>query len=274
MIGQSVELFMSAYHMTRDNIPLYVHAMRSFQPHYIESYPSYITFISQYLKQEAETIPVKMIFTSSESLYAHQRQIIEDYFCCKIYDFYGLTEKVASASQCQYTDGYHVNLEKTIVEIIKPNGTIAAPGEYGQIVGTNLDEYGMPLIRYESGDWSAYRAELCRCGRNLPLIEQIETRVDDIITTSDGRLINPAPLAGLFRHVSIEKARIIQEAPDRFTVKLVVNERYADTVAEQIATGIRRVVNPQVKVSIDIVDDIPCANNGKYPFIVSKVRWS
>jgi phenylacetate-CoA ligase len=267
-------LFMSSYHMTQENIPLYVNAIRSFHPQFIESYPSYLTFVSQYLEKVGETIHIPMIFTSSETLYPHQRQLIEERLCGKIFDFYGLTEKAASAVQCEQEDGYHVNLEKTIIEIVKPDGENALPGEYGQVVGTNLEEYGMPLIRYTSGDWSALRPEPCPCGRNHPLIEQIQTRVDDIIISPDGRLINPAPLAGLFRHTGIEKARIIQETTDNFTVMLEVNDRYDETIAEPIAAGIKRVIGSQVQVSFEIVEDIPSSKNGKYPFIVSRVGSS
>jgi hypothetical protein len=53
---------------------------------------------------------------------------------------------------------------------------------------------------------------------------------------------------------------------------LVVNDQYSSPVADPIAVGIKRVVGDQIKVSFEIVDDIPCTNNGKYPFIVSRVR--
>jgi phenylacetate-CoA ligase len=106
------------------------------------------------------------------------------------------------------------------------------------------------------------------------LIDQIQTRVDDIITAPDGRLINPAPLAGLFRHPGIEKARITQEASGRFSVKLVVNDKYTASTANPIEAGIKNVVGLQVTVSIEVVDDIPSTKNGKYPFIVSKVHPS
>jgi phenylacetate-CoA ligase len=264
-------LLFSVFHMTRDNIGRYLEELRAFRPKIIEGYPSYLSFLAKHLEIKGETLPLQAVFTFSETLYPHQRRLIEERFECKIFDWYGLTEKVASAVQCEKTDGYHVNAEKVIVEIIKPDGEPAAPGEPGEIVGTNLDEYSMPLIRYCTGDMSAYRGEPCPCGRELPLIEQIQTRVDDIITAPDGRLINPAPLAGLFRQDTIEKARIIQETRDQIVVKLVTCEGYAESDSEPILRGIHEILGSEVNISLELVDDIPCTPSGKYPFVVSKV---
>ena len=266
-------LFLSPYHMTHDNMGQYIEAIRAFQPRVIEGYPSYISFLAQELECRDEKLPVQAVFTSSETLYPHQRQIIEERFG-KIFDWYGLTERAASAAQCEQSDGYHVNAEKTIVEIVRRDGSVAYPGEHGEIVGTNLEEFGMPLIRYCSGDVSALREQPCACGRNLPVIEQIQTRVDDIITTSDGRLINPAPLAGLFRSPGIDRGRIIQEDLSHYTVQILPTTDYRESDSAQIVKGMHAVLGAAIQIRVDVVDQIPCQGNGKYPFVISKVRTS
>lgn len=265
-------LFLSPYHMTEQNMGEYIKKLRAFKPKIIESYPSYLSFLALHLERVGEFLPVEAVFTSSETLFPHQRQVIEERFQTRVFDWYGLTERAASAAQCELGDGYHVNAEKIIIEIVREDGTVAAPGEYGEIAGTNLEEYGMPLIRYRSGDMSAMRAEPCGCGRALPLIEQIQTRVDDIITTTDGRLINPAPLAGLFRSETIQRGRIIQEETDRFIVQIVAGDGFSKAETTPIVDGVRRVVGADARVSVEMVDDIPCKANGKYPFVVSKLR--
>ena len=265
-------LFLSPYHMTKENMGNYIQKLREFKPTIIESYPSYLSFLALHLERNGETLPVRAVFTSSETMFPYQRQVITERFQTRIFDWYGLTERAVSAAQCECGDGYHVNAEKTLVEIVRPDGSLAAPGEYGEIVGTNLEEYGMPLIRYQSGDMSALRAQDCPCGRKLSLIEQVQTRVDDIITTADGRLINPAPLAGLFRKESIERGRIIQEDTDRFTVQIVAGDGFSEADAIPIVNGVHYVVGHNIHVSVEIVTEIPCMANGKYPFVVSKLR--
>jgi phenylacetate-CoA ligase len=264
-------LFLSPYHMTNENMGDYLQVLRGFEPKVIESYPSYLSFLAQYLARTNQAFRVQAVFTSSETLFPHQRQIIEERFQTRVFDWYGLTERAASAAQCECTNGYHVNAEKTIVEIVKADGELAIPEESGEIIGTNLEEYGMPLIRYRSGDMSAYRAESCPCGRALPLIEQIQTRVDDMIMTSDGRFINPAPLAGLFRSPKIERGRIIQEDAHNFVVQIMPATGCDEVDTEPILKGIQSVVGSDATISIQVVNEITSLPSGKYPFVVSKV---
>ena len=265
-------LHLSAYHITAKNIGKYVEKIRDFNPKIVEGYASYLYLMASYLERIGETLPVNAVFPSSETLFPYQRQLIEERFNCKAFDWYGLTERAASAAQCGHSDGYHVNAEKTIIEIVDPEGNTVSTGERGEIVGTNLEEFGMPLIRYRSGDMSAYRTENCPCGRSLPLIEQIQTRVDDIITTSDGRLINPAPLMGLFRSKAIERGRIIQENYDQYTILIVPNQGYSESEIDPIIKGAHNILGQQAQISVQLVDDIPCLPNGKYPFVISKIR--
>ncbi len=264
-------LFFSVFHMTRKNVGLYLDRLRAFRPKVIEGYPCYLRLLALRLERAGETLPVRAIFTYTEPLYADQRRLIEERFQCKVFDWYGLSERVASTAQCERTDGYHVSAEKTIVEIIKPDGEPAAPGEQGEIVGTNLDEYGMPLIRYRTGDVSSYRAEPCPCGRGLPLIEQVQTRVEAFITTPDGRLIKGGPLESFLGINAVEKSQIIQEARDRIVVKIVPAEGYSRADCDRIVAGFATVLGSEVKIVVELVDDIPLTATGKHPFVVSRV---
>ena len=265
-------LLLSPYHMTGHNMDLYIEKIRAFRPKILEGYSSYLYLLALHLEHIGETLPVQAVFPSSEPLLPHQRQTVQERFICKAFDWYGLTERAASAAQCERTDGYHVNAEKTLIEIVDSEGRSVPDGDEGEVVGTNLEEYGMPLIRYQSGDKSAYRSGPCPCGRGLPLIEQILTRVDDIITTGDGRLLNPAPLMGLFKNKTIERGRIIQEDEEHYTILIVPGPGYTESVADPILLGSQKVLGPQAKITVRLVDDIPCLPNGKNPFVVSNVR--
>jgi phenylacetate-CoA ligase len=242
----------------------------------VEGYPSYLHLLALHLKRIGRTLPVHAVFPYSEPTYDHQRRLIEERFQCKVFDWYGLAERVASAGQCERTDGYHVSAEKTIIEIVKPGGEHAAPGEQGEIVGTNLDEYGMPLIRYRTGDRSAYLAEPCPCGRGLPLIKQVQEHQEDLITTPDGRLIwGVADFLSVLRDGmrlgSVDRTQIIQDAVDRVVIKVVPTELYSQVDHDRIIGGFSAILGPEVNISIELVDEIPRTPSGKYRFVISKV---
>jgi len=269
-------LFFSVWHMTRENIGVYVQKLQDFRPKIVEGYPSYLHLLALHLKRVGRTLPVHAIFPYSEPLYHDQRRLIEERFQCKVFDWYGLAERVASAAQCERTDGYHVSAEKTIVEIVESSGEQAAPGDQGEIVGTNLDEYGMPLIRYRTGDMSSYRAESCPCGRGLPLIEQVQERQEDFIITPDGRLIwGTADFLSIMstgmRLGRVEKTQVIQEAMDRVVIKVVPTELYSQVDHDRIIGGFSAILGLEVNISIELVDEIPRTASGKHRFVISRV---
>src|SRR5260370_14368376 len=82
----------------------------------------------------------------------------------------------------------HVSADTFVVEIV-PNDAIAKPA--GRIVITDLLNLGMPLIRYEIGDVAAWAEDQNRpCGRNLPLLTEVQGRTTDFLVLRDGRHIS------------------------------------------------------------------------------------
>jgi phenylacetate-CoA ligase len=74
------------------------------------------------------------------------------------------------------------------LEVLK-DGQPAKPGETGEVVITDLNNYCLPFIRYRIGDLAVAvdPAVTCACGRGLPLVGKIEGRVQSIIQGTDGR---------------------------------------------------------------------------------------
>jgi phenylacetate-CoA ligase len=100
------------------------------------------------------------------------------------------TTRTAPASSCRSPasarkrQGLHVNVENLVVETRDPE-----PDRTSEILVTDLHNYGMPFIRYASGDSGRLSNARCRCGRELPLLDSIEGRVLDLLRTADGRTV-------------------------------------------------------------------------------------
>ena len=67
-------------------------------------------------------------------------------------DRYGSREFGNMAMSCEQEDGLHVIPTAAIIEILRPDGSPAEPGELGEIVITSLTARAMPMIRYRIGD--------------------------------------------------------------------------------------------------------------------------
>jgi phenylacetate-CoA ligase len=112
----------------------------------------------------------KFIVVGAEKLTGKSRKKIENAFNTTVYEWYGATEFMYIAWECK-EHSLHIN-EDCIIEFLKGNEDVSS-GERGRIIITCLENYAMPLIRYEIGDTAIPVYERCKCGRNLPIMKHI-----------------------------------------------------------------------------------------------------
>jgi phenylacetate-CoA ligase len=163
-------------------------------------------------------------------------------------------------------------MEYGITEILDNDYNAVPCGKLGKLILTGLHNYGMPLIRYEIGDISAFKRERCACGRTLPLLEPVTTKAEDIVVTSDGKLISSSVLTHPFKPMhNIEKSQIIQEDYGRLLIKIVRRPGYSDSDSQQLVHAMRQRVGDHMHISVEFVEDIPVGRNGKYRWVISKL---
>jgi len=265
-------VFCSSWHLSKENLPSYFDMFESYSPKAIEGYPSTMYILANYLLSKDRRFPLKAVFTSSETLFDYQRQAIEEAFQCELYDFYGMAERAVFATECEHHDGKHINMDFGIVEVLDGKGNPAEDGALGRIVATSFHNYGMPLIRYQTSDITSLKTGKCRCGRNFTMMENVTTKDEDIITSTDGRYISSSILNALTHHMtSIIEHQIIQESRDRTVVKMVVSSDFTDNDSEFLINGLHGVLGEDMNIELEFVDEIPRTNAGKYRWVISKV---
>jgi len=156
--------------------------MQTIKPQYIYYYPSALYFISRMiLYQNVElNFKPKLIISHAEINTEIMRKTIENAFDTNVYDQYGSNEFNRIAWECREKNGYHVDSDSVLVEIVDENYDEVAPGEIGKILITGLVNKAIPLIRYEIGDFAIKADDVKHhCGINLPvLFERVEGRVE------------------------------------------------------------------------------------------------
>jgi phenylacetate-CoA ligase len=269
------QLWMSAFHMNEKNLEHYIAKLDAFQPAAIEGYPSTVYILARYLEAKGRVLPVRAVFTSSETLHSFQRETIERAFNCKIFDYYGMAERVVFATECQAHAGRHLNFEYGLTEVVDKNGYAVASGENGIVVSTSLQNFGMPLIRYKTSDMSNIQASVCACGRHMPLLAEVTTKAEDIVTRPDGTLISPSILTHPFKPMyNIEESQIIQEDLTHITIKIVKRPGYTDKDSATLLEKFQERVGSDMIVRLDFVDSIPRTKAGKFRWVISKVGAS
>jgi phenylacetate-CoA ligase len=266
------QLLLSYYHISNDTLPVYFRQFDKFQPEFIEGFPSIILTLAKYLKRKNKFFPLKAIFTSSEPLYDLHRKEIEERFQTKIFDLYGQAERVAAATECSEHQGYHENPEYGIIEIIKGDKPVS-DGEVGEIIATGLNNYAMPLIRYQTGDLTVRSDKRCLCGRQMPLLQKIEGRKADRIITSDGRIIPGAGIMGAFHGISnIKKSQVVQETLNDIVIKIEKNDSNKSVNLEKLRFNLQKCIGDGIRISFDVGTSVINKNTIKHRWVISKIK--
>lgn len=266
------QLWCSSFHLSDEHLPLYVEELRRRRIEFLEGYPSTTHIIAKYLLRRGEVLPMRAVFTSSETLHAVQRENIEAAFECKVFDFYGHAERVVFAGECDRHRGKHLFDEYGVTEIVDHDGRTVPPGQAGMLTGTTLWNRGMPIIRYRTGDVSAIGPEPCECGRGLGRLADVATKAEDIIITPDGRFLSPSVLTHPFKPFDqLMKSQIVQDAPDHVLVRLVPSSAFSDEHRRQLESALRERLGDGMRVETQIVDDIPSEPSGKFRWVICQL---
>jgi phenylacetate-CoA ligase len=263
------QLLLSYYHMSDETLPVYIRRLESFKPQLIEGFPSTLLVLARYLKKVHKVIPVKAIFTSSEMLYDVHRKELEESFATRVFDLYGQAERVVAATECEQHAGLHINPEYGIFEILK-DGEDATPGTIGEVVGTGLNNFVMPLIRYRTGDLATLATHPCPCGRQMPLLAGIEGRKADVIRTPDGRIVPGNGLMGAFHGIAnIKRSQIIQERLDLVVVNIEREDRSQPVDTTTLRANLVECLGKFVQIEICLPDQIDTGGRDKFRWMVS-----
>lgn len=270
-------LALSPSGVTDETMGRYVEKIRKFKPKYIRGFPSAIYVLAEYVaKKGIEDISPRAIFSTGETLLPSQRDALERVFRCEVFDHYGLYDGGAMIMECPTHEGYHVVVEKAIIEIVNQGRTVP-PGEQGEIITTDLHNYAMPFIRYATGDLATSPNEKCSCGRGLPLVKTIEGRKIDLIVLDSDHAISGLVLTDVLEYIAhqrpgaVKQFQVIQEAIGQIVIKVVQGPDYSAGDTDIIVSETRKRVGNSWSVEVQFVDDIPITPAGKRLFVISKV---
>jgi phenylacetate-CoA ligase len=266
------QLLLSSFHLSKANLPAYFDKLAEFRPSVIDGYPSTLYVLAKYLQNRREVFPLKAAVTSSETLYDFQREAIEASFACKVFDYFALAERTVFSGECDRHRGHHVAMEYGAAEVVDGEGLPVPRGTVGQLVGTTLHNFAMPLIRYATNDRTALRDETCPCGRGLELMDDVTTKAEDVLTLKDGRLISPSVLTHPFKPLGcIEGSQIVQTAPDAVTVRIVPGQGFTQTLADHLVADLQARLGADVRIGVQIVDRLETSATGKFKWVISHV---
>jgi len=198
------ELIYSSYRLYENRFGDYLKAYLKFNPLFIRGYPSALAQLAHLNSINGTPIKFKAALCGSEALLPHQLELIEQSFSCKCYHWYGHTERVVLSSWGKNDQSFYCYPNYGITELIDDNGVILKDdNKTGEIVGTGLYNYVMPLIRYRTADYSMWANE--KRPSEFPgylKLGKIMGRIGEFVQTIDGNKI-PLTAAIYGQHLEI-----------------------------------------------------------------------
>jgi len=242
------------------------------EPDYLLSYPSNILGLANHcLEHGIKLQRLREVRTLGEAHNPGLRAVCHQAWGVPVVDVYSANETGYIALQCPEHEHYHVQSESVLVEILKEDGTPCQPGEIGKMVVTSLQNYAMPLIRYEIGDL-AEAGEPCPCGRGLPVIKRILGRQRNLITLPDGS--QHYPITGYqawMEFLPIRQMQIVQKSLQEVEIKLVTERHLTPEEQEKLNRVLYDSLGYPFRLNYTYLQDIPRGAGGKFEDIISEV---
>jgi phenylacetate-CoA ligase len=270
-------IFVPAFEMSREDVARAVKRMARHRPTLVDGYAECFNLLADYLRrQPAEGLRPRGIISSAQVLPDESRSAIEGAFQTRVFDKYGSREFSGIAYECEAHDGHHVVAENYVVEVLKEGGAPAAPGELGEVVVTDLNNFCLPFIRYRIGDLAEAMdpGAVCACGRGLARLGRIEGRVQSLILGVDGRVVPGSLFLHLFKDYDyvIRQFQVVQERAGAVLLKVVKAPRFDQGVFDEALATLRRYLGRGARIEVEFVASIPMVRTGKRQATLSKVK--
>lgn len=240
------------------------------EPAYLLMYPSSLRDLLAL--SPARPVPgLRAILTFGEVVDDGLRSDVLARWGLPVQDVYSTQEVGYLALQCPDHGAYHVQSETVLVEVLRDDGSPCAVGELGQVVVTALQNFVMPLIRYELGDL-AVPGPPCACGRGLPTLERIAGRVHETFETRSGERIWLTVGVHLLPSLGpVAQHQFVQHEPGKLQARFVPHRPPTPSETEALRAHLMARLPAGTELEITWVDRIERTKQGKFLSFVSTI---
>lgn len=271
------EVQFSPFHMSESNLGKYFQKILEYRPNYFHGHPSAIDLLAEYILRNdlaSQLHKIDAVLLGSEATSLAQRRRIEQAFKTRVYSWYGHSERVILAGECEANQTNHQFPDYGFLEIIDENGVqCKAEGERGEIVGTGFLNYSMPLIRYRTGDIATRLNPRCECGRYWDRFTDVEGRwKQDIVFGKSKTQISVAALnmhGPMFNNVI--RYQYYQNAPGKCSIRVMLAPDFNEDDSVAIKKAYDEKVGGEVEFEVVATKPIPLTSRGKIKLLVSEI---
>jgi len=268
------QMLLNAFEMSVANMDAYLEAIQAFRPRCIYGYASSVALLAARASEHTLRLrlpELRVVCTTGEPLYEHQRTLIEQVFGVPAANEFGSRDIGFTAHESPQRQILLMS-ESIILEVLDREGRPVPAGELGEAVMTGLCSDAQPFIRYRTGDIVRMGAEGCRGGYGLHVLSEVTGRTTDFVVRSDGTIMHALAVIYVLRAVEgIAEFKFIQHTMRDVEVLVVTGAKWSDVTRSQVAAGLAARLGADVRINVRPVEVIPAETSGKYRYVVSHV---
>lgn len=240
-----------------------VAAIEQHQPELLVCYPSHLKQIAPLLSQKARA-GLRAVSVNSEMSTQAERTHLTELLGCPVLDEYSSEELTRIAAQCS-CGKYHIFEDINYIEL----DNIDPVSSLGTIIGTNLHNCAMPMIRYVQNDLGTITETSCTCGWKFRELSNLQGRKNDSFIMPSGKEISSGFLFDatyeilLTWRTAVSDFCLIQYESDSVVLQVIPGDGWSEKIENEINTQFADYFESNVRFKIEQVEECEKTKSGK-----------
>jgi len=236
------------------------------------SYSSALRDICRYLEKiEADPVDtdISSIIAMAEGLGDDTRKKLDHYFRAPIFLRYSNHENgILSLQLSQENNNLQINWASYFIEILHPEKDVPVPdGTLGRVVVTDLFNYAMPFVRYDTGDL-AVMTKKDAYFNGTRVFSSVEGRKMDMLRNTEGQMVSGFNILHLESYPEIKQFQVVQTGRKGYCIRLEVSEPL--NMKSEITDYFQKFLGADAEIEISYEKRISQLASGKRRLIINE----
>ena len=226
----------------------------------VYGYASAIYLLAKYVLDNKIDLPLKGCISTSEKLTKQYEEVIKKAFGCVMINEYGARDAGICSYRCE-KGNFHM-IESCLYRLEKGAKT-------GPILTTNLINYAMPFINYDVGDIITTHQNVCGCGSNSFVFEDVVGRASQIMTLGNGRTVTGPAFTVLFSGLPVQYYQIAKNGDCSIEVRIQRTNEYNEDTERTILNSLKTQAGEDCKITFNYDYEFKLLKSGKRDYFVA-----
>ena len=232
--------------------------------------PVFLLTLVEQAKERRLALSLQRAFVSGAPLSPSLRKTLQSDHGLSVFQGYGTADAGALGYECERAEGWHI-APGGVIEVVNPaSGQPVELGETGEVVVTAPNDI-YPLVRFGTGDLSAFMPAACSCGRTTPRLVGFLGRAGDGVKVR-GMFVHASQLVKAFSGIeSVARYQaVVSQANHKDELTIRVEGKPGATLDKGKLTDVLRGAL-KLRVAVEVLEPGSLPDDAKP--LVDERKW-